>query len=376
MALSDTDIDESIAADWKEIQAKHAVPEDKEPIDPAPAEEPAEPVEPEGAAPEDPEEPTEPARDASGKFVKQTKPKESPAAAATPEPSSDGSVPATARDTTKAPSSWRPTARTEWAKLSPAVQAEIHRREQDFQHGQTQLLPDAQFGKGLRQVIEPYRMLIEAEGGTPERAVADLLRTAAIFRVGTPQQKYQAVAQIAQQFGLDLTVFSPQGQIPPNQQQTFADPRVDQLIARQQQTETQRQQREHADMQATVDRWMAEVDDKGQPKRPYANDVYQEMSALIPQIRQQNPGLTHAQVLDLGYERAVWAHPEIRALLQQQAASDLEAKRRTENQQRVQAAKQAASVNTPRRASLQSPGKPGRLEDTIAEEARRLGLVS
>jgi hypothetical protein len=203
------------------------------------------------------------------------------------------------------------------------------------------------------------------------------MRTAATFRVGTPQQKLDAFRQIGWQFlGIDVLPLI-QGQ-PAKQAngQQFQDPRVDQLLANFQAERTATAQREQQQLESTVTRWMDETDANGEPKRPYLTDVIGEMSALIPEIKSRDTTLTHAQALEQAYERAIWAHPEIRTLLQQKAASELEAKRRTDNQDRVREAKRAASVNVTRRASTPSAGKPGSLEETIAATARELGLIT
>jgi hypothetical protein len=387
MALSDTDVDETMAADWAAIREKHAVEEDPAPEPGGEADSGGEAEVPAAAAPA-----TEGARarDDTGKFAKAGKePKDDKGARTAPakaaergatapavEPADQAVQPA-ARDVNRAPSSWKPTERAEFDKLSPVVKAAIHRREQDFQNGQTQLLPDAQLGKGMRAAIEPYRMLIEAEGGTPERAVADLLKTAAIFRVGTNEQKAQAVAGIVRQYGVDMRVLFPGGQQPQNAQpQAFRDPRVDQLLANQNRERQESIQREQVQLESTVEHWMNETDAQGQPKRPYLGDVINEMSALVPQIRHANPALTHAQALEQAYERAIWAHPEVRTVLQQKAAADLQASTRAANQTRVSDARRAASVNVRPRGSLPSAGKPGAMEDTIAATARELGLIT
>jgi hypothetical protein len=388
MALNDKDIDESMAADWASIQEKYAVEEAEAP----------EPVEAKADAETIPI-----SREADGKFkakedvdakaVKGKDAKPTPAAAkeistspskggdvtATPEPATDAPQ---ARDINRAPSTWKPTARAEYEKLSPAIKAEIHRREADFQNGQAQLLPDATMGKNMRQVIEPYRMLIEAEGGTPERAVADLFRTAAIFRTGSVQQKYQAVAEIAQQFGIDLryltqAAIEQQGQPPAQQQQNqFRDPRVDQMLHQQNLERQQAADREKQTMESTVTRWMNEADAQGKPKREYLGDVINEMSALVPQIRQNDPTITHAQALDAAYDRAIWAHPEIRTLLAQKQQTELETQRRADNQKRVSDARKAGSVNVTRRGSIPSAGKPGTMDETILTTARELGFFT
>jgi hypothetical protein len=401
MALSDKDVDSDMAKDWAAITEKYTpepvdVPEDdvsaSSPNVPALDHDDGEKIpvsrKPDGkfkaredkAANVDPKvDKTKPAVDKAAPDAKT--PGSDPAAAANP--ANDGTQPQT-RDTNRAPSTWKPAARAEWDKLSPSIKAEIHRREADFQNGQAQLLPDATLGKNMRQVIEPYRGMIQAEGGTPERAVADLFRTAAIFRTGTVQQKYQAIAVVANQFGIDLRRFAGQPapaaggtQPTPGAQPTeFRDPRVDQILAAQNREREQTQHREQQQMESTVTRWMNEVDAQGNPKREYLGDVVNEMSALVPQIRQADPTMTHAQALDAAYERAIWAHPEIRTLLQQKQQAELDAQRRADNQNRVRDARKAGSVNVPRRGSTPSPGKPGTIEQTLQETARTLGLIS
>jgi hypothetical protein len=122
---------------------------------------------------------------------------------------------------------------------------------------------------------------------------------------------------------------------------------------------------------------MNELGQDGQPLRPFILDVLDEMQAIIPQIRNANPGLAHSQVLQSAYDRAVWANPETRSVLQQQAQTAEDERRRAANQSRVTEARRATAANIPSRpTSSGATPKPGRMEDTILEEARRLGLVS
>jgi hypothetical protein len=399
MALNDKDVDVGIAADWAAIQDKYALPEDDTPATDANAD--AGDTGDAGADPENSGRETNPVSRKPDRLFKAQGDKPSRDAAAADrgrtasagaelaaDADRDGSQPQ-GRDINRAPSTWKPTARASWEKLDPAIKAEIHRREADFQNGQAQILPDATLGKSMRQVIEPYRALIQAEGGTPESAVGNLFRTAAIFRTGTVQQKYQAIATVAQQYGIDLRYLAQAasehlGQPPAQQQQPYAgqqqgefrDPRVDQILAAQNQERLQAQAREQYQTESTVSRWMNEKDATGNPKRPYLGDVINEMSALVPQLRRADPSLTHAQALDAAYERATWAHPEVRQLLTQKQQADLNAQRRATNQTRVRDARRAGSVNVPRRGSTPSPGKPGTMDETIASTARELGLIS
>jgi hypothetical protein len=374
VGLNDKDIDDTMAADWAAIQEKYA---GEEPEAPSPElEAPADSVEAPDTAPVR-------ARDETGKFVEQPKEKAAPepkeATPAKSEASAAESTPETAaqpgevaRDINRAPSTWKPTARAEWEKLPPAVRAEIHRRETDFLNGQSQLLPDAKFGKSVTEIIAPYRMLIEAEGGTPERAIKELMSTAALLRMGTPQQKRDIVLSVARQYGVDLG----QQQQAQQPQHAFQDPRLDQLIGQLNQERHLRAQHEQQTLEGAVTKWMSEAGTDGHPKRPYLNDVINEVGALVPQIRQANPSLNHEQVLQQAYDTATWGNPEIRTLLLQQQAQGASQTRSAENQNRVREAKRAASVNVPRRASIPTPGKPGSLDETIAATARELGLIT
>lgn len=373
-------IDEQIAQDWKAIQEKHkpepdAIGERTETLE----------AEPEALA--SPEKP----RDETGKFVKA--PKEAPAKEAAPiDPAKAKELPTEApalkvagesvdgqqpqRDLTRAPSTWKPQIRSEWEKLPPTVKAEIHRREADFQNGQAQLLPDARLGNAMRSVTEPYRAIIEQSYGSPDRAMSAFLQSAGTLQLGNPQQKLAEIVRISQQFGIDLSQLSGQGEPQTQQSQEFRDPRVDQLFRERDTERQQRTQAEQRQLETVATAWMSEVDAQGQPKREYLQDVMPEMSVLISQIKQTNPLLTHAQVLDQAYDRAVWANPDTRAALQGKQESELLERQRAANQSRVQDAKRAASVNVPRRASTPSPVKPGDMVDTITNTARELGLIS
>lgn len=402
MALSDANVDDTMADDWKAIQEKYAVEEE-----PAPHVEETETPET-GAETQDSVSRTETARNKDGTFAKTTKetpdgsskpaktersdkvPAEAaakgPAAARTDGAENAGAVDsgrvpgADSRvDVNRAPSSWKATERAAWDKVPPEARAAIHRRESEMAAGAQQLVPDAQFGRSIKSAVEPYRMLIEAEGGTPERAIGDLLKTAAIFRVGTNEQKARAVAGIVQQFGIDMRVLMPQGQQMPGQvppQQQFHDPRVDQLLAQQQRERQESSQREQQSMAATVTQWMNEADANGNPVRPYLSDVINDMLPMIPSIKAANPALTNAQALEEAYQRATWANPEVRTVLQREAAAATSSQTQADNQTRAREARRAASVNVPRRASIPAQAKPGAMEDTIAATARELGLIT
>jgi hypothetical protein len=52
--------------------------------------------------------------------------------------------------------------------------------------------------------VEPYRALIEAEGGEPLAAFHDYLRAATLLRTGAPNDRAAFVAALVQRYGVPL----------------------------------------------------------------------------------------------------------------------------------------------------------------------------
>ena len=155
----------------------------------------------------------------------------------------------------------------------------------------------------------------------------------------------------------------------------YRDERVDRLLHM---FNTQEQNRAIAETRATENQtlgWMNEVDAQGHPLRPYVGDVTDDIVALIPHVQAANPNWTHAQVMQNAYERAIWANPEIRALLQAEQAKAAGTPP-ADNLRRVNGARRAASVNVARRASTPAAGNPGTMDETLTETARELGLIN
>ena len=352
--------DDEIAASWKEISAKY----EDEPAEGIEVEKPAVIGKP---------------RDETGKFAKVEPAEEvapeakiveaKPIEAKATETKSAEVAPVEPQD--RAPSTWKPAAREKWNALDPDIRAEILRREGESHQGFAQIKPDLEFGKAMRAAVDPYRMLIESEGGTPERAVAGLLQTAAMLRVGQPDQKAAEVAKLIKTYSIPIDRLNAylEGQPAPQQQQEFRDPRFDQFLQNQERQAMQ-------ENETVVERWIGEADAQGKPLRPYYQDVAALMQNLLPGIRDENPGLGKTEILQKAYDSAVWANPETRALVQAAQMSELEATRREDNLRRTAEAKKAASVNVPRRGGLPAAAPKGTMDETIRNAARELGLLT
>ena len=157
-------------------------------------------------------------RDEAGRF-KQTAQRDgvvTPGVAAqpivgTPQPVADAA-------TVQAPNTWTPAARAKFATLEPDVQAEIVKRETDMARAITSHDIDRSFGKQVKDVVTPYLPMINAEGATPETAIKSLLNTAYLLRTSSPQEKGALLANLARQYGADMSSFTG------DQEQTPIDP--------------------------------------------------------------------------------------------------------------------------------------------------------
>lgn len=308
--------------------------------------------------------PSDKPRDTTGKFTKAAEsapPASIPASPVTGEDSppegadpeqSIANAPQPIADLTRPPPQWKPAAKNAWGNLPEEVRAEVHRRESDSLIRNQETREVAQFGKTMRNTFEPYRMLIEAEGGTPEKAAADLLRTAALFRVGTPEQKRAALLQIDRQYNVGIAQHfaQPQPDQQPQQHAPFVDPRVDQLMASMQQQERARAAEGERIANSAVDAFIGATNAQGQLLYPFVDNIADDMSARAASLRQQNPSANAQDILKQAYDAAVWANPETRAVLlsQQQAQANQPA----DTLRKVEQARRASATNIPRRGAL------------------------
>lgn len=389
-------MDETIRATLADINSR-AAPEEQIPVE-EPAAEPA--------PTESPKE--EPARDQTGKFVKGQVQRHQPektvsAAQAEPSKPKPATVPepavAEAKDATDAelkfgdvpidlarpPSVWKPAAKAAWAALPEDVRREIYRREADFSNSVLRgpMKQNADFGQAVRGVVEPYRGLIESEGGTPEKAIGELLKTAALFRGNNQSAKLNAVFALDQQFNTGLRehfqrsvaaeVARQTGQATPmTQTAPTQDPRVDQLMQSIQAQEAARTEQENNLANSAIEQFVASKNEKGEFKFPFVDNVKKDMTQRTALIRQANPAMAHIEVLQQAYDEAVWANPETRdVLIKQQTAPQVAAAQTAQHAARARAATVGAM---PRRGAIPATEPAKSLEETIRETAQGLGM--
>jgi hypothetical protein len=244
-----------------------------------------------------------------------------------------GQQQAQAQPELRAPQSWTPAAREKWAGIDPDIKAEIHRRESEAGRVIQSAAAQRQFVDAFERLMQPYEMFIRAENSNPLAAVDNMMRTAAQLRVGTPAAKVEIVAGIIKNFGIDLpaldAVLAGQ-QLPQNlgqQQAQFRDPRVDQLLALQNQQRQEQAQFEDQSIRQGLAQFAQ--------GHEFYGDVANMMADIVElQTRQGIP-------IDLEkiYARACQLHEGVNTILQQRAA----AQQTSGNRAAVLRAKRAAS---------------------------------
>lgn len=298
--------------------------------DPPPAAPASEPANPPTQQTEEAAAPAQSTRDEHGRFTKAT---QAPAqigqqqAQQATQTAVQGAQPAAAPEP-KAPASWRPEAREKWAGADPTIRAEVTRREHEMQTVLQDSASARQFVQAFESVVRPYEMFIRADGASPLQAVQNLMQTAADLRVGTSQHKAQIVASIIQGYGIDvesldtiLAAMRSGGQIPQaGQQQPYRDPRIDMILAQQQQAQATQAQQAEQQARAELEAFAAD------PKHEFYRDVSGLMADLVDvQTRQGKP-------IDLEkiYSQACQMHDSIPTIIatrsqQQKAAGNSQA---------------------------------------------------
>jgi hypothetical protein len=128
---------------------------------------------------------------------------------------------ALAPDSVKAPGTWNPQAREKWATLPNEVKQEVWKREREASRALTVSSEARRFQNEFQQAMQPYLGFIAAENSTPLQAVDYMMRTGAILRVGTAEQKANTIAEVIKRHGVDLELLDTllAGQQPQNNPQ-------------------------------------------------------------------------------------------------------------------------------------------------------------
>jgi hypothetical protein len=295
---------------------------------------------------------TEPARDSAGKFAKTAEAGQTKVEPVKPqvgvEPLKEAIVP---------PASWSAAAKTKFATLDPDVQQEVLKRERDVTDGLAQRQQrDERFNR-LDSLLAPRRERFQLAGLDEFQAVQALF-AAQDFLERTPRE---GIAYLARQYGVDLRSFA-QG-VPAQTAQPPLHPAIQQLLTKVQTLESAQAQQQTAQHQAATSHFVSEVQSfRTDPKNLYFDNVADDMAVLLQSGR--------ASTLQDAYDRAVWANPETRPLVQQSTEAAREADRQAAARAKAERARHASGSVTGSPTPGSSPTRGQSPTSSVADDLR------
>jgi hypothetical protein len=234
-------------------------------------------------------------------------------------PGADDSKPGV--DETKAPQSWSPKLREDFAKLPANVQAQISKREGEMSTFLNEGAESRKFGDRMNQTLQPFQSVMAAHGtNDPVQAVQGLMETAAMLQMGSPQQKAQKLADMVQHYGIDITALDNalSGQPQVTAEQSNLEKMLEQKLAPMNQFMNNVQQNQQTSQQQVQETAQNDVGTFEQTAE-FINDVRNDMADLLDMAASRNQEMT----LQQAYDKACALNPEISGIISQRASDDL-----------------------------------------------------
>lgn len=318
-----------------------AIGKSEQPINETPTEVKTDtPVEtPVEAAAETAEQREERLRDEKGRFARSQEKPETPQAT---------QAPVQAR---KPPSSWKKDYWSHWERLGTdpelsKLQDYIEQREQDFAKGVSTYKGQWEQAQPLYEAVAPFSQDFQRFGVQPAQLVGNLLNAHRTLALGGPEQKLQAFAKLAADYGVPLQALQG-GQVDPQQSHVLQT--VGSLQRQLQELQQNRQQEQQSALQQQIEAFAKDA--------PHFEAVKQTMAGLL------QSGV--ASDLKTAYDKALRLHDD---LWQQEQARQAEEARKTRE---AELAKKKAAAVSPRSSSptgamSQGNAKKG-LRDTLSE---------
>ena len=259
-----------------------------------------------------------------------------------------------------APVGWRGAAKQKWANAPKEIQEEVIKREREIGGALREAAEARQFQTKFQETIRPFESIIAAQGSDALTATRNMMQTGAALVMGTPAQKAQTVAQIVQQYGVDIDHLAAaiDGQAPaegaPGNGAGAPDPAMQRWMQQQlapvqqlMSTLQQREQQQHQQIQheAATDIETFSVD----PKNVYFEDVRDTMGDLMEVAGRQGRELS----LQQAYDTACRMNPQIAPHFQAQQGASSVQEARTAAERRAAAASSIAPRAQP--ASMPEP---------------------
>ena len=172
-----------------------------------------------------------------------------------------------------------------------------NQRENEYKTGVSTYKAEAQNAKALQDAMAPFIPILQQHNIQPTQWIQNLGRAHHTLAMGTPQQKLQMFAQLAQEYGVPLEAvgMAQQGQLDPIVPSLMAQ--IQELSGKVNTVANWREQQE----QQTIQNELARFQDTA--KYPYFEQVRETMAQLL------ETGFT--QDLDTAYQKAIRMNDDV-----------------------------------------------------------------
>ena len=256
------------------------------------------------------------------------------------------------------PSSWKKDYEEHWGKLDPTLQDYIQQREADYAKGVSTYKNQWDMAAPIMESIRQFEPLLQHHGVAPQQWISQLGNAHAKLVMGSPEQKLETFAQLANDYGVNLGQLTGQSGYDPQFSQLAQE--LNQIKNQWSSFQSQQEMMEQTQLQGEIASFK---DDK-----PYFEEVRETMAGLL-----QN-GM--ANDLQSAYDKAIRLNDDVFQKVQSQQTGKSEAAQR----EKVAAAK--AKVLSPKSTTpTASAGNGGKSASSAREaimqamEAHSSGLI-
>lgn len=281
-------------------------------------------------------------RDESGKFAKTGQPSEASVTGASDDNYEQEEVKV---ETKPRPSSWKKDYEEHWGKLDPTLQDYIQQREADYAKGVSTYKNQWDMAAPIVEAIRPFEQTLKQNNMDPARWISQLGNAHSQLVYGSPEQKLQMFAQLANDYGVNL------GQLTG---QTGYDPQFSQLAQELNQIKNQWtsfQSQQEMQEQAQLQNEIASFKDD----KPYFDEVRETMAGLL------QSGM--ANDLQSAYDKAIRLNDDV---FQRVSATHAQ---KSEAAQREKVAQAKAKVLSPKSTTPTASATNGGKSASSAREA-------
>lgn len=227
-------------------------------------------------------------------------------------------------DDVKAPIGFSPEAREEWSSTPKKVKQQILKREKEIAEAMQGTSEARRTADAVNSFVGNYQQVLAAEGASnPMEALEGIVQTVSVLRMGSPQQKAQAMASLVGHYGVDLNTLDSAlasgitGE-PVQENAPAGNPDIERIIDERMAPVnqllngvTQYQQLQQEKSQTATKQNINEF--AADPANEFFNDVRQDMADIFDLATKRGQQIT----LKDAYDKAVALHPEISGVVTQ-----------------------------------------------------------